>query len=255
MIAGAAIVLQARMGSRRLPGKALAPVAGRAVLQHCIERLRAASDMPVILATTTRKEDDSLEQEGHRLGVAVLRGPDADVLGRFVLVASTFSLTEIIRATADNPAVDIDSPRRVLEVRHTTGADHVVENGLPYGTAVEAISVEALIRQAAQTSNSGDREHVTPFMLRDPKFSCVRVMAPPAVCRPDVRLTVDTAEDLRFVQEVFRRAEARAEPPVPLTALISAADQVILETPKSPSDVRTSRSARTPASVRSSGHR
>ena len=208
MIDGAAIVLQARMGSRRLPGKTLALIAGRTVLQHCIERLRATSDMPVILATTTRWDDDCLDQEGDRLGVAVLRGPDHDVLGRFLLVASKFSLIDVIRATADNPAVDIDSPQRVLEARRTTGADHVVENGLPYGTAVETISAEALLRQAELTSDAGDREHVTPFMQRDPRFTCMRTMAPAAVCRPELRLTVDTPEDLRFVREVFRRADA-----------------------------------------------
>ena len=225
MIDGAAIVLQARMGSRRLPGKTLEPISGRTVLQHCIERLRATSDMPVILATTTHGEDDCLEQEGDRLGVAVLRGPDHDVLGRFVLVASKFSLTDVIRATADNPAVDIGSPRRVLEVRRRTGADHVVEHGLPYGTADEAISAEALLRQSVLTSDAEDREHVTPFMQRDPRFTCVRAAAPAAVCRPELRLTVDTAEDLRFVREVFRYAEAQAPRPVPLTALIAAAER------------------------------
>ena len=248
----AGIVLQARMGSRRLPGKTLALIAGRPVLEHCIERLREASDIPVILATTTREQDDCLEQEGDRLGVAVLRGPDDDVLGRFVLVASQFSLTDVIRATADNPAVDIGSPRRVLEVRRTTGADHVVESGLPHGTAVEAVSAEALLREAALTSDAADREHVTPFMLRDPRFTCVRTVAPAAVCRPELRLTVDTAEDLRFVQDVFRRAEAKAHRPVPLTALIAAADRVTSERSGNPSDARTPRSATPRARVRPS---
>lgn len=254
MIDGAAIVLQARMGSRRLPGKTLEPIAGRTVLQHCIERLRATSNMPVILATTTRGEDDCLEQEGDRLDVAVLRGPDHDVLGRFVLVASKFSLTDVIRATADNPAVDIDSPQRVLEVRRTTGADHVVENGLPYGTAVEAISAEALRREATLTSDAEDREHVTIFMQRDPRFTCVRATAPASVRRPELRLTVDTADDLQFIQEVFRRAEVQAPRPVPLTALIAAADRVILEGIEDPSNAQTPRSARPPARVRSPRH-
>ena len=224
------------------------------MLEHCIERLRVASDLQVILATTTRGEDDCLEREGHRLGVAVVRGPTDDVLGRFLLVASKFSLTDVIRATADNPAVDIGSPRRVLEVRRTTGADHVVESGLPYGTAVEAISTDALRRQAALASDAGDREHVTPLMQRDPRFTCVRAMAPAVVCRPELRMTVDTAEDLQFVRDVFRRAEMHAPRPVPLAALIAAADQSTPR-PGNPSDGRTPRSASPPAKARSSARR
>jgi spore coat polysaccharide biosynthesis protein SpsF len=241
VIEGAAIVLQARMGSRRLPGKTLARIAGRSVLEHCIERLQAASDMRVILATTTREEDDCLEQEGYRLGVPVVRGPDEDVLGRFLMVAAKLSLTDVVRATADNPAVDLDSPRRVLEVRRTTGADHVVEDGLPYGTTVEAISVEALFRQATLALEAADREHVTPFMRRDPRFTAVRVVAPAAVRRPDLRLTVDTAEDLEFVRKVFESAEAESRRPVPLAALIVAAERLTSAVPCADSTSRDTR--------------
>jgi spore coat polysaccharide biosynthesis protein SpsF (cytidylyltransferase family) len=220
-----AIVLQARMGSRRLPGKTLATIAGRTVLEHCVERL-SASTLPVVLATTTREQDDPLEQEARRLGIDVVRGPDEDVLGRFVMVANTMSLDEIVRATADNPAVDIDSARRTLEIRRRTGADHVVEEGLPYGATVEAFSADALFRAARLTSDPHDREHVTPFMQRDPRFVARRAAAPAAVRRPELRLTVDTPADLVFVQRVFEHAERLNPRPVPLSALIAAAATV-----------------------------
>src|SRR5262249_2392804 len=127
----AAIVLQARMGSQRLPGKTLALIAGRTILEHCIERLRATSGLPLVVATTTREEDDPVAREGLRLGAGVVRGPDEDVLGGFLLVAEKLALDDLIRATADNPAVDMESPRRVFELRREAGADHVVEEGLP----------------------------------------------------------------------------------------------------------------------------
>jgi spore coat polysaccharide biosynthesis protein SpsF (cytidylyltransferase family) len=222
----AAIVLQARMGSRRLPGKALALVAGRTVLQHCVERLQARSGIPVVLATTTLAEDDCVVQEGKRLGVEVVRGPDEDVLGRFVMVASALSLEEIVRATADNPAVDIDAPRRVLGLRRRTGADHVTERGLPHGTAVEAVAAEALFRAANLTNAQSDREHVTLFLQRDPRFVALRSQAPVEVHRPDLRLTVDTAKDLAFVRRVIEHAEIDTPPPVPLAVLIAAADRL-----------------------------
>ena len=226
MIENAAIVLQARMGSRRLPGKALALVAGRTVLQHCVERLQARSGIPVVLATTTLAEDDRVAQEARRLGVEVVRGPDEDVLGRFAMVASALSLAEIVRATADNPAVDIDAPRRVLELRRSTGADHVTERGLPHGTAVEAVAAEALFRSAELTKTQSDREHVTLFLQRDPRFVALRFAAPTEVHRPDLRLTVDTADDLAFVRIVIEQAEIDTPHPVPLAALIAVADRI-----------------------------
>jgi spore coat polysaccharide biosynthesis protein SpsF len=170
-----------------------------------------------------RAEDDCVEQEGRRLGVAVVRGPDEDVLARYVLVASMHGLTDLVRATADNPAVDMDAPRRVFALRRRLAVDHVVEDGMPYGATVEAVSTDALVRAAALASDVRDREHVTPFIRRDARFSARRVPAPPAVCCPELRLTVDTAEDLAFVRWLFEAAEASAARPVPLATLIRVA--------------------------------
>lgn len=217
-----AIVLQARMASRRLPGKALADVSGRTVLAHCIERLKVAG-LPVVLATTTRPEDDCLEEAGERLGVAVVRGASDDVLGRFVQVASTFGLTHLIRATCDNPGVDIDAPGRTLAVLLRTEADYVGEVGLPCGAAVEAVSAKGLFRAAELASEPYDREHVTPFVRRDGRFRLQWVLAPERLRRPDLRISVDTAEDLDFVRRVFTRSEAACRRPVGLAELMTAA--------------------------------
>jgi spore coat polysaccharide biosynthesis protein SpsF (cytidylyltransferase family) len=124
--------------------------------------------------------------------------------------------------------VDIDAPQRVLELRRRSGADHVVEYGLPYGTAVEALSVDALTRSAALADESQDREHVTSFMRRDERFKALSAIAPPALRRPGLRLTVDTAEDLSWVRRVFDQAERviGTAPPASLTALIAAADHL-----------------------------
>jgi spore coat polysaccharide biosynthesis protein SpsF len=214
------------MGSTRLPGKALADLAGRPILEHCVERLGATSGLPVVLATTTRSDDDCLEQHGERLGIAVVRGPDLDVLGRFALVVSTLRLSVVIRATADNPAVDLDAPRRTLERLVRTGADHVVESGLPSGAAVEAVSADALLRAADLAIDSYDREHVTPFVRRDSRFLAVEAAAPERLTRPALRLTVDTEEDLQFMRRLFALAEAGAQRPVPLERLIDAADRL-----------------------------
>jgi spore coat polysaccharide biosynthesis protein SpsF len=224
-----AIVLQARMGSTRLPGKVLADLAGRPILEHCVERLRGTSGLPVVLATTMRPEDDRLERQGERLGVVVVRGSDLDVLGRFALAVSTLGLSAVIRATADNPAVDLDAPRRTLEQLIRTGADHVGESGLPYGAGVEAISADALLLAADLATDGYDREHVTPLLRRDQRFFALETAAPERLTRPRLRLSIDTDADLHFMRRLFDAAEARIASPVPLEDLIRESDRLLTE--------------------------
>jgi spore coat polysaccharide biosynthesis protein SpsF len=222
---GVAIVLQARMGSSRLPGKSLAPIEGRTILGHCIERLRSRSGLPVIVATTTLAEDDVLAAEASRWGAPTVRGSASDVLSRFVLAANMFDLRTIIRATADNPAVDMDAPRRTLDLIERTGANYVVEHGLPYGCAVEAVSVASLREAAAEATEAYDREHVTPFLKRERRFRALDAIAPSTVRRADLRLTVDTPEDLDFLRWIYAFADEGAGP-APLASLIAAADHL-----------------------------
>jgi spore coat polysaccharide biosynthesis protein SpsF (cytidylyltransferase family) len=220
----AAIILQARMGSTRLPGKALADIGGRPLVQHCIERLRATSTLPVVLATTEKPEDDCLEALGNRLGVIVFRGADGDVLSRYAMAAARFALRYVIRATGDNPAVDMDAPWRTLHLLRRTGADYVVEHGLPYGSAVEAMTAEALARAADLAHEPPDREHVTPLLRRDGRFRALAAIAPGRLRRPQLRFTVDTSEDLQYVRKLFALVDRGDGRPLPLVELIEAAD-------------------------------
>jgi len=220
------VILQARMGSRRLPGKVLADIGGRPVVAHCIARLMGAGVGPVILATTVLPADDELARLAERLGVRVVRGPEDDVLQRFGLVADYLDARFFIRATADNPAVDVEAPARVLAVMESAGADHVVETGLPVGSAVEAVRTAALYQAMAQARDPYDREHVTPFLYRNPgRFMALSPEAPPALRRPDIRLTVDTPDDLAFMRRVLTRVGATGGP-ASLAAIIAAADEV-----------------------------
>jgi spore coat polysaccharide biosynthesis protein SpsF len=225
MSARAAILLQARMGSARLPGKSLAPLEGRSMLAHCVDRLRARSELPVVVVTTTGREDDVLATEAARLDVQVVRGPADDVLARYVLAATTLGLSDLIRATADNPAVDMDAPRRTLELLRRTGAGYVLEHGLPYGAAVEAVSCAALRYADLLATEPYDREHVTPLLRRDRRFVALDALAPTALRRPELRFTVDTAEDLEAMRVLYA---AVGLGPLPTTAFIAAADQLHL---------------------------
>lgn len=205
------IILQARFASTRLPGKALAPIGAHPLLEHCLRRLIAAGVAHVVLATTTNAEDEQLASVAHRLGVAVFRGATEDVLGRYAAAAAAFGFEVVIRATGDNPAVDIHAPGRLLALLRTSGADYAAEVGLPLGAAVEVMTASALQRAAMAAQHTDDREHVTTYIKRNPRvFRLAHAAAPAPLCRPDLRLTVDTAEDLRYVRELFARTGANS---------------------------------------------
>jgi spore coat polysaccharide biosynthesis protein SpsF len=217
------VVLQARTGSRRLPRKVLADLSGRTILAHCINRLRAACVGPVIVATTTNREDDAVAAEARRWGAAVVRGPEQDVLERFLIAARTYNLDWIIRATADNPFVDIDAPARMRTALLTGELDHVVERGLPVGAAVEGVRVVALEDAGQRATDAYDREHVTPWLRRGGRgLRTAQPDAPPGLFRPDIRLTVDTLDDLHAARGIAR--VLNLDEPVPLEHIVAAAD-------------------------------
>lgn len=203
----AGIVLQARMASTRLPGKALMPIGREPLVAHCLRRLVAAGVARVVLATTDRPEDDPLTAVAAQLGVPVLRGEADDVLGRMLAAAEAFDLDPVVRATGDNPAVDVQAPGRVLEALRASRADYVVEQGLPYGAAVEAVTREALRTAAREASDPADREHVTIWVKRQTgRLRLLYPDAPAPLRRPDLRLTVDVPEDLAYVRTLFARS-------------------------------------------------
>lgn len=218
------VVLQARMGSSRLPGKVLAPICGRTILSHCIRRLQAAAIGEVIVATSTRPEDMAVVVEAERHNVRVVRGSSTDVLGRYLLAIEDWNGPFVFRATADNPVVDIDAPGRVLKVLEG-GADYCVEEGLPVGAAVEGMRTSALRESATLAQSPYDREHVTPYLRHQPARFAVRpVAAPPECYRPHLRLTVDTRDDLSYVRSLLEQAGADARL-VPLKEVIALADR------------------------------
>jgi len=204
----ALVVLQARMGSSRLPGKVLAAIAGRTILTRCIERLKASDVGEVIVATTTRPEDDAIVVEAAAQGVAVVRGPVDDVLGRVNQAIAHWEGPYVVRATADNPLVDIDSARRLL-CALDAGADYAVEDGLPVGATVEAVRTSVLRDAHRLATAPADREHVTPYIRQHHEEFAVRLLpAPLALRRPHLRLTVDTRADLQFVRSLVEPAQA-----------------------------------------------
>lgn len=222
----AGIILQARLGSTRLPGKVLEPIGDQSLLAHCVARL-SLSGLPIVVATTDQAEDDAVERAAARLGVGVYRGAEHDVLARYIGAARAHGFEQVVRATADNPCVDTGAVARTLTFRLRVGADHVVECGLPVGAAVEAMTLEALERARTLITDPYDREHVTSFMRRDVRFRALRAVAPGNLRRPGLRLTVDTPADLAFIRQIYASLGELASVP-DLSAIITAADALLV---------------------------
>ena len=203
-------IFQARMGSTRLPGKVIALIIGKPLISHIVERVRASKYVKrIILATTKSKDDDELADFAQRMGIMCFRGDDNDVLARFYGAATEFDSKFILRVCCDNPLTD---PRIIDELAQKCleeNADYVstsIERTFPLGMDLEVFTFGAL-RDAFQSAKLGyEREHVTPYIYQHPELFAIRfIEAQGKPRRPDLRLTVDSEEDLRFMKEIFKR--------------------------------------------------
>ena len=213
--------LQARMGSMRLPGKVLCHIAGKSIMERAIERLRAARSLDgVVVLTTNRDEDEVVAEEAHRLGVESYRGPGFDVLARFRQAAGIFLPDVIVRATSDNPLIDIGSVNRIVRMLVEEGLDYCMERTLPVGAATEAITRPALEEVDRLGCMPHHREHVTTYVKEHLDLFRTAFPDPPEALRlPDLRITVDTPADFVFVERLIR-AIPEGGSPIPLETYI-----------------------------------
>ncbi len=221
--------LQARMGSRRLPGKALMRIHGLTILERAIRRLQASPAVhDTAVLTTTLPEDDAIALEAKRLGVRVHRGSELDVLQRFQEAADRFHPEIVIRATADNPLIEIGSILRIVEALRFGHLDWCMEKELPYGAATEAIAAEALARVHFCAREPRHREHVTLYIKEHPdEFRTALLDPPDALRHPGVRLTVDTPEDFQYVDWLIGMTPDNGRP-APLSEYLALASTRII---------------------------
>jgi spore coat polysaccharide biosynthesis protein SpsF (cytidylyltransferase family) len=213
-------VVQARLGSKRLPGKALLDLAGRPMLEHILVRAAAVPGVDqVVLATTVSPEDGALAEVARAADVACVRGSVEDVLDRFRAALVAHPADAVVRITADCPLLDSEvSGRVVSEYRRRAGeldyASNVHPPTYPDGLDTEVIGASALERAWREASPGSDREHVTPYIWSRPEeFRLANVGGTADLSAH--RWTVDDARDLAFVREVYRRlAPPGAAPPV-----------------------------------------
>ena len=200
-------LLQARLSSTRLPGKVLLPLAGAPMLLRQIERVRRARRIDqIVVATSLEPSDDPLVDVLKEAGLAVHRGPLADVLARFVGALDVWPADHVVRLTGDCPLIDPEVIDATIALHLGEGADYTHNrydpSGYPKGQDVEVISAAALRRTAAQDRSPEAREHVTWAVRNAPdRYRVARL--DPQVDEGQVRWTVDTPDDYEFVRRVY----------------------------------------------------
>ena len=207
----ALVVVSARMASSRAPGKALAPLAGRPLLEVLLARMAAARGTDgVVLATSTHPENDALVAVADRLGVPVFRGDEEDVLGRHLECARRFRAEHVVRVTGDNPLTDLETLERLVARHREQQADYTYVPGdaLLMGILSEVITTRALEWSWTRGEPRHRSELVTLYIKENPTvFRIATAELPEGLYRPEYRLTVDEPEDVRLMQEIFARLD------------------------------------------------
>jgi spore coat polysaccharide biosynthesis protein SpsF len=206
-------IIQARMGSTRLPGKVLRVLGGATVLAHVVRRAQRASNVDaIVVATTSEPRDDAIVKEAERLGVGVYRGSENDVLSRYRHAAEQAGADVVVRVTADCPLLDAEVLQamvaRFLEQRRRGARvdylSNTLERSFPRGLDVEVFTYDALARADAEARDAAEREHVTPHIYLHPAAYAIEQQRSP-IDHSRLRWTLDTEEDWNLLQEIFAR--------------------------------------------------
>ena len=208
-------VIQARMGSTRLPGKVLKPIAGQPLLWHIVHRLKKCRSLQdIAVATTTNPADEAIVEWCNAHGVTVVRGPEDNVLARFAGAAEKLNADLIVRVSSDAPFIDAGFVDHLVAALIAQDGDYVLlEEGAECAhEGVDPFSRRALDRlmmDAAQDPAAG--EHVTGYFKLHPDFvKIVRAAPYPALAKKGGRFTIDTPDDLAFIEAVHARMAAKA---------------------------------------------
>ncbi|MFB5195261.1 cytidylyltransferase domain-containing protein [Neobacillus sp. KR4-4] len=201
-------IIQARMGSTRLPGKVMKEVLSKPLLEYQIERVRRSKLIQqIVVATTTKKTEQPIIDLCDRLKVDYYRGPEYDVLLRYFESAKKYNAEVVVRLTSDCPLIDpIVIDKTISEyLSNMNNYDYVsntIEKTYPRGLDVEVFSIKALEQSNNEATNPEDREHVTPYIYHHPdkfKIGCVKHR----INLSSFRLTVDTEEDLDLIARLI----------------------------------------------------
>jgi spore coat polysaccharide biosynthesis protein SpsF len=199
-----AVIVQARLGSTRLPRKVLKPIVGKPMVTHVLERAAAIPGIDVVACAIPEGDDELAEVVGKTADLTI-EGHPTDVLDRYRYASQVADSDIVIRITADCPLIDPVICGQVLELFHKYEADYASniypDRTFPQGLDCEVMSFDALQRAAIYATEAYDREHVTPWLHRYKDIKPVALSQRPD--RGAMRWTVDYPEDLDFVRALW----------------------------------------------------
>lgn len=207
------IVVQARIGSTRLPRKMILPFYKKmGILETLLRRLRFELSIPVIVATTIKQNDDEIEIIAKRCDCDIFRGSEDNVLERFIGAANAFKIDKIIRICADNPFLDINALKGLIIQFGRKDVDYLcfsLSTGKPtilthYGFWAEGVSLKALKSVQSCTAEKIYKEHVTNYIYtHENEFRIEKIVIDERIENAEIRLTIDTEEDFKLSRSVF----------------------------------------------------
>jgi spore coat polysaccharide biosynthesis protein SpsF len=201
-------IIQAHMGSTRLPGKVLLKIGNRSMLARVVRRaLRARTLSAVIVACSTEAADEAIVRECERIGISYFRGSDSDVLDRYYQASRAFPSDAYVRVTSDCPVIDpevIDHVVTRFEQGEFDYASNTVRRTYPRGLDTEVFTSEGLARTWREAKEPYQRVHVTPYFYQNPQLFKLGFVTQD-VDQNEMRWTVDTPDDLRFITAVYDR--------------------------------------------------
>jgi spore coat polysaccharide biosynthesis protein SpsF len=203
-------IIQARMGSTRLPGKVLEKVNGVPLLKIMLDRVALSKRInQVVIATSTLANDDQIVEFCRNEGVEVFRGSEEDVLSRYFECATEYGATTVVRLTSDCPLIDPDVIDDVVKLFESSGVDFAAntlppdKTTFPDGSDVEVFSYSALSRANREAEELSHREHVTCYFWRDPTLNFKIQQLQNSDDWSKYRFTVDYPEDLEVIKQIL----------------------------------------------------
>ncbi|HZJ68466.1 MAG TPA: glycosyltransferase family protein [Candidatus Eisenbacteria bacterium] len=208
------VIIQARLGSTRLPGKVLLDLQGYPVLYHVFKRMQQIDDVDVVIATSQASGDDQIEEFCMKNDVACFRGSEENVLERFYQTAVNFDFDTIVRITSDCPLIDPKIAADIIDFYNNSNCDLATNGGsdpanrtFPRGMDVSVFSFEVLEEAYKNARSKAEKEHVTPYIYEHKEVAYFKQDKDQSY----YRLTLDTREDFELIQKIYEELYKEGE--------------------------------------------
>ncbi|WP_026768010.1 cytidylyltransferase domain-containing protein [Asinibacterium sp. OR53] len=200
------VVIQARMGSSRRPGKISHLIEGFEMLRLQLERLKSNGINNIFVATSDKKEDDITQALAEKSEIKCFRGSETNLIRRFYDTCQSYNIQNMVRVGGDDPLIDPGCISALISAHATKPADFIYAShrtGWIYGTAAELISIKVLEEAIKDSLDDVQKEHTVPYIKGNNKFSQYKISPnEDSLIRPDIYVSVDYNEDIKLIEDI-----------------------------------------------------